>query len=711
MKPIYITKIAQKLGISENQVKNTIGLLESAATIPFISRYRKEATGSLDEVQIADIQENMNSFIELDKRREYILESLEKNEHLTPELKEKVENAHTLTELEDFYLPYKPKRKTKATKAKELGLEPLANEIFRQQYIDLEAITEEYINENVPTIEDALKGARDIIAENISEDIKARKSIRYLFEKEAILSTKLVKGKEIEGHKYKDYFNWAEDLRKMPSHRILAVLRAENEKIIRLDISVDKDKANERLNRLFVKAKNSASEQVELAIIDAYKRLLKPSIETEFTNIAKEKADNEAIKVFVENLRNLLLASPLGKKRTLALDPGFRSGCKLVTLDEQGNLLYNVNIYPFAEQDKLIQAIKTVSTLVEQYKIDVIAIGNGTASKETEKFIKKVRFKRDLNVFIVDESGASIYSASKTAREEFPDYDVTVRGAVSIGRRLLDPLSELVKIDPKSIGVGQYQHDVDQTKLKNNLDLTVESCVNLVGVDVNTASKYLLTYVSGLGPKLAENIVAYRTENGRIKSRKDLKKVKLMGNKAFEQSAGFLRITDGDNPLDASAVHPESYHVVEKMAADLNVDVKQLISDKNIQKKINKTDYQAENIGHETLTDIVNELAKPGRDPRNEFKVLQFDENVKSIDDLYEEMIIPGIVKNVTNFGAFIDIGIKQNGLVHISQIADKYVSNPADFLKVHQHVVVKIVSVDKDRGRIALSMKGVKQA
>lgn len=710
MNPIYFSKIANKLGISQTQVKNTIGLLEYGATIPFISRYRKEMTGSLDEVQIANIQQEMNNYIEFDKRREYILETLEKTEQLTPQLKDKIEKAETLTELEDLYLPYKPKRKTRATKAKEKGLEPLANEIFRQQHFDLELIAEKFLNEDVPTIEDALQGARDIIAENISEDIKARTSIRYIFEKEAVLSTKIVKGKEEEGSKYKDYFNWAEDLRKMPSHRILAVLRAENEKIIRLDISVDTDKANERLKKLFLRGYNKASEQVEIAIKDSYKRLLKPSIETEFKNIAKEKADEEAIKVFVENLRNLLLAPPLGKKRTLAIDPGFRTGCKVVTLDEQGNLLYNVNIYPFGEYEELVKAIKTISTLVEQYKIDIIAIGNGTASKETEKFIQRVRFKRDLKVFMVDESGASIYSASKTAREEFPDYDVTVRGAVSIGRRLLDPLSELVKIDPKSIGVGQYQHDVDQNKLKGSLDLTVESCVNLVGVDVNTASKYLLTYVSGLGPKLAENIIAYRTENGRIKNRKELKKVKLMGDKAFEQSAGFLRITDGDNPLDASAVHPESYHIVEKMAKDLNIDVTELISNKIVQKKINKSAYQTNEIGHETLTDIMNELSKPGRDPRDEFKVVEFDENIQSIDDLYEGMIIPGIVKNVTNFGAFVDIGIKQNGLVHISQIADKYVSNPADIVKVHQHVVVKVVSVDKERGRIGLSMKGIKK-
>lgn len=708
MNPEYIKKIAQKLGITELQVKNTIGLLEYGATIPFISRYRKEMTGSLDEVQIAAIQQEMNTYIEFDKRKEYILESLEKTEQLTPELKSKIAKAETLTELEDIYLPYKPKRKTRATKAKEFGLEPLANEIFRQQHFDLNSIAKKFLNENVLSVEEALQGARDIIAEQISEDAKARNTIRYIFEKSAVLSTKIVKGKEEEGAKYQDYFNWAEDLRKMPSHRILAVLRAENEKIIRTDISVEEERANDSLKKLYVRGYNSASEQVEMAVEDSYKRLLKPSIETEYKNIAKQKADEEAIKVFVENLRNLLLAPPLGKKRTLALDPGFRTGCKVVTLDEQGNLLFNVNIYPFGSNDELIKAIKTIDTLVEQYKIDIIAIGNGTASQETEKFIKKIRFKRDLKVFMVDESGASIYSASKTAREEFPNYDVTVRGAVSIGRRLLDPLSELVKIDPKSIGVGQYQHDVDQSKLKESLDLTVESCVNLVGVDVNTASKYLLTYISGLGPKLAENIVSYRTEKGRIKNRKELKKVKLMGDKAFEQSAGFLRITDGDNPLDASAVHPESYHVVEKMAKDLNVAVGELISNKTLHKKIDINKYKSQNTGTETLTDILKELAKPGRDPRAEFKVLEFDENVKSIDDLYEGMVIPGIIKNVTNFGAFVDIGIKQNGLVHISEMADKYVDNPNEIVKVHQHVVVKVVSLDKERGRIGLSMKGI---
>ncbi len=708
MRQKYIEKISAKLGIEDWQVKNTVGLLEYGATIPFISRYRKEATGSLNEVQIANIQSELQKLIEIDERRDFILQTIKNQDKLTPELEAKINDASTLTELEDLYLPYKPKRKTRAVKARELGLEPLADKLLKCENIDIQLVAEQFLTDDVPDIDSALQGARDIIAEKINEDIDARNSIRHLFDKEAVLSTKLIKGKADEGAKYKDYFAWSEDLKKMPSHRILAVLRAENEKILKLDISVDKQKAFDKLKRMFVKGNNDSSKQVELAVEDAYQRLLKPSIETEYKNLAKERADDEAIKVFAENLRHLLLAPPLGRKRTMAIDPGFRTGCKVVTLDEQGNLLFNVTIYPFGERDDLIKAIKTVSTLVEQYKIDVIAIGNGTAGFETEKFIQKVRFNRKVKAFMVDESGASIYSASKIAREEFPDYDVTVRGAVSIGRRLLDPLSELVKIDPKSIGVGQYQHDVDQNKLKQSLDMTVESCVNLVGVDVNTASKYLLTYISGLGKKLAENIVEYRTKNGRFNNREELKKVKLMGGKTFEQAAGFLRITDGNNPLDASAVHPESYYIVEKMAADLNVDVAELIKNKELQKKIKIDNYINEKAGRETLTDILNELAKPGRDPREEFKIIEFNENIRTIEDLKEGMILPGIVKNVTNFGAFVDIGIKTNGLVHISEMADKFVKNPADIVKVHQHVTVKIISIDTDRKRIALSMKGL---
>lgn len=705
----YIITIAQTLGLQEYQVKNTIGLLEYGATIPFISRYRKEMTGSLDEVQIANIQIEMNKYIELEQRRDYILKTLEEKEKLTPELKTRIEDADTLTELEDIYLPYKEKRKTRATKAKEKGLEPLADKIFEQQDIDLMTFAKEFLTDEVTTIEEALQGARDIIAEKVSEDVTARNTVRNLFEEHAVLSTKVLKDKEEEGAKYKDYFNWAEDFNKMPSHRVLAVLRAEKEKILSVNVSVEKENAYQELNKLFVFGESDAAEQVKIAVEDSYDRLLKPSIENENKNLAKEKADEEAIKVFVENLRNLLLAPPLGRHRVLAIDPGFRTGCKVVTLDEQGNLLFNTTIYPFSNNSEdLLKAIKSVSNLVEQYRIDVIAIGNGTAGAQTEKFIKKIRFKRDLKVYVVDESGASIYSASKIAREEFPDYDVTVRGSVSIGRRLIDPLSELVKIDPKSIGVGQYQHDVDQNKLKTSLDMTVESCVNLVGVDVNTASKYLLTYISGLGPKLAENILSYRKEKGRIKNRKELKKVKLMGTKAFEQSAGFLRILDGDNPLDASAVHPESYKVVEKMAKDLNVDVKTLIKDRTIQNKININNYISKKTGKETLTDILQELAKPGRDPRQKFEGVEFDENINSIDDLSEGMILPGIVKNVTNFGAFVDIGIKENGLVHISEMADDFVKNPTDVVKVHQTIKVKIVQIDLDRKRIGLSMKGL---
>ena len=710
MQQIYINKIAQKMGIEEWQVSNTIGLLQYGATIPFISRYRKEATGSLDEVQIEEIYNSMKSYEELEQRREYILKTIEKQGQLSDELKLKIENAQDITTLEDIYLPYKPKRKTRAVKAIEKGLEPLANEIFTCRVSQIDLLAEKFITEEVPDIESALQGARDIIAEKISEDPLARNSIRKIFAKKAMISSKVIKGKEAEAIKYKDYFDWKEKLARIPSHRFLAIMRAEKEKLLKVNIFIDKEEAFDKLKRLFVRGSNESAKQVEMAVEDTYERLLKPSIETEFKNSTKEKADDEAIKVFRENLRHLLLAPPLGKKRVLAIDPGFRTGCKTVTIDEQGNLMHNETIYPFGEREEIIRAIRAVSNMVEQYKIDVIAIGNGTASKETEKFIQKVRFKRDVKAFMVDESGASIYSASKNAREEFPDYDVTVRGAVSIGRRLLDPLSELVKIDPKSIGVGQYQHDVNQKKLKQSLDNEVESCVNLVGVDVNTASKYLLTYVSGLGNTLAENIVSYRTENGRFKNRKEFKKVKGMGPKSFEQSAGFLRITDGENPLDASAVHPESYYIVEKMAKDLNVEVAELLKNKEIQKKITPNAYIDDKTGKETLKDIMSELAKPGRDPRKQFKAIQFAEGINGIDDLQEGMILPGIVKNVTKFGAFIDIGIKINGLLHVSQMADRYISNPNEIVKVHQPIKVKVISIDTERQRIGLSIKGVNQ-
>lgn len=710
LKDLYIQLISAKMGLNFKQVQNTVGLLSNGATIPFISRYRKELTGSLDEVQIAEINQHIQYYEDLDKRRMYILETIEKQEKLTPELRKHIEEAVETTELEDIFLPYKPKRKTRATKARELGLEPLAMELLKQNAADLNYLAKKYLSEELKTIEEILQGARDIIAEQIAEDTKARNVVRKIFEREALISSKVAKGKEDEGIKYKDYFNWSEQLKWIPSHRFLAIVRGNLEKILSIDISIEKQKAIESLQKIYIRASNSSSEQVYQALIDGYTRLLKPSIETEFFNSSKQKADKEAIRVFVDNLRTLLLSPPLGKKRVLAIDPGFRTGCKIVTLDEQGNLLHNATIYPFGEHEEVVKAINTISTMVEQYKIDVIAIGNGTASQETEKFIKKVRFNRDLNVYIVDESGASIYSASKIAREEFPQYDVTVRGAVSIGRRLLDPLSELVKIDPQSIGVGQYQHDVDQKMLKESLDLTVESCVNMVGVDINTASKYLLTYVSGLGEKLAENIVEYRKQNGRFTNRQQIKQVKLMGDKTYEQCAGFLRITDGDNPLDASAVHPEAYKIVEKMAAWQGVTIEQLIKDKELQKKIDINQFIDGQFGKETLNDILKELAKPGRDPRQEFKAIEFDETIKSIDDLFEGMIIQGIVKNVTNFGAFVDIGIKINGLIHVSEMADGYVKNPTDILKVHQHVRVKVTSIDKERSRIGLSIKGIKQ-
>jgi len=713
METNYNLKIASLLKISEKQVENTLDLMSQGATIPFISRYRKEATGSLDEVQIAQIKAEHNKLVEIDTRRTAILKAIDKQEKLTPELKKQIDNAISLTQLEDIYLPYKKKKKTRASKAREAGLEPLALKIIMQRDDDIETIAKKFINESVEDVEKALQGARDIIAEQVSENTQARNGMRNLFNRKAIITTKVLKDKETIGIKYKDYFDFDEVLKKAPSHRVLAIFRAENEKIIKVDIAPEKDDALYSLNKVFVRNDNKSSEQVEMAVADAYKRLLKPSIENEVRKEIKEKADAEAISVFTKNLRQLLLAAPLGQKRVLALDPGYRSGCKTICMDEQGNLKYNTNIYPHSGSGAELEAVKTISELVEKYKIEVIAIGNGTASKETEKFVKKYKklTRSEVKIFIVDESGASIYSASKVARDEFPDYDVTVRGAVSIGRRLLDPLAELVKIDPKSIGVGQYQHDVDQTKLKESLDVVVESCVNVVGVEVNTASKHLLTYVSGLNSGLAQNIVDYRLENGAFKSRKELKKVKRMGAKSFEQSAGFLRIRGAKNPLDNSAVHPESYYIVEKMAKNLGSNVETLITDKDLQKKIDFKNYIDEKVGEATLKDIINELAKPGRDPREKFKALEFDDTISSISDLSEGMVLQGIVKNVTNFGAFVDIGIKTNGLIHVSQMADKYVSNPAEIVSVQQHVTVKIQSVDVERGRIQLTMKGIEQS
>ncbi len=703
----FVDKISKQLQISQKQVANTLELLNEGATIPFISRYRKERTGNLDELQIADIKSLQEKFTEIEKRRESILSAIEKAGKLSDDLRTQIMKAQELNELEDLYLPYKQKRKTRAVKAREKGLEPLAEIIFKEKNTDIDLEAEKFLNDEVEDVEAALQGARDIIAEKVNEDVKARNIIRKLFEKEAIIETSLVKGKEEEGQKYKDYFDWSEPMMKSPSHRILAMFRGEKEGFLKLNIAPSKEEALYLLERKYIHTHNDTAEQLSLAISDAYSRLLKPSIETEYRNIIKEKADVEAIQVFAKNLRQLLLSSPLGEKRVLAIDPGYRTGCKVVCLDAQGNLLHNETIYPHPPQSETIQAAKKIRHLVSSYDIEAIAIGNGTAGRETENFIKRaVKFDRDVLVFIVNESGASIYSASKIAREEFPEYDVTVRGAVSIGRRLMDPLAELVKIEPKSIGVGQYQHDVDQNKLQKSLDAVVESCVNLVGVDLNTASKQLLTYVSGLGPQLAQNIVDYRKENGAFKSRKELKKVKRMGAKAFEQAAGFLRIPRAKNPLDNSAVHPESYHVVEKMAKDLNTTVDELIRDKDKRKQIRLDAYVDDKIGMPTLKDIMAELEKPGRDPRTKISVFEFAQGIHKIEDLYEGMVLPGIVTNITNFGAFVDVGVKQDGLVHISELKNEFVSNPADVVSLNQQVKVKVISVDIPRKRIQLSMR-----
>lgn len=700
--------IASTLNIKESQVSKTVDLLESGATIPFISRYRKEVTGGLDEVQITAIKEQNDKLNELVKRRETILKSIEEQEKLTPELKNRIENCWNSSELEDIYLPYKPKRQTRAEIARKKGLEPLANIIMLQQRIDVQSKAQAFVKGDVKDVKEAIAGACDIIAEQINEDEYARNSIRNLFQREAVLTSKVVKGKEEEGDKYRDYFDFSEKLNKVPSHRILAIRRGESEGFLRVNIAPDEDAALERLDKRFLKGDNDneATNYVADAIEDGYKRLLKPSIETEFGASSKEKADEDSIHVFTENLRQLLLAAPLGEKRVLGIDPGYRTGCKLVCLDAEGNLLHNETIYPHPPQKEMSKAGSKEVKLVTTYNIDAIAIGNGTASRETEYFITNLRYEKEVQVFVVSENGASIYSASKVAREEFPDYDVTVRGAVSIGRRLMDPLAELVKIDPKSIGVGQYQHDVDQTKLKKSLDLTVESCVNLVGVNVNTASKHLLTYVSGLGPALAQNIVDYRASNGAFRSRKELMKVPRMGEKAFEQCAGFLRIAGAENPLDNSAVHPESYHVVESMAKDLKCTVKDLIDNKDLKKSLKLEKYVSDKVGLPTLNDIIEELDKPGRDPRKGIKVFEFDPNIKTIEDLREGMTLPGIVTNITNFGCFVDVGIKENGLVHVSELADRFVSDPTEVVSLHQHVEVRVLSVDTSRKRVQLSMK-----
>ncbi len=702
--------IASTLNIKESQVSKTVDLLESGATIPFISRYRKEVTGGLDEVQITAIKEQNDKLNELVKRRETILKSIEEQEKLTPELKNRMENCWNSSELEDIYLPYKPKRQTRAEIARKKGLEPLANIIMLQQRIDIQSKAQAFVKGDVKDVKEAIAGACDIIAEQINEDEYARNSIRNLFQREAVLTSKVIKGKEEEGDKYRDYFDFSEKLNKVPSHRILAIRRGESEGFLRVNIAPDEDAALERLDKRFLRGDNDneATNYVADAIEDSYKRLLKPSIETEFGALSKEKADEDSIHVFTENLRQLLLAAPLGEKRVLGIDPGYRTGCKLVCLDAEGNLLHNETIYPHPPQKETSKAGSKIVKLVTTYNIDAIAIGNGTASRETEYFITNLRYEKKVQVFVVSENGASIYSASKVAREEFPDYDVTVRGAVSIGRRLMDPLAELVKIDPKSIGVGQYQHDVDQTKLKKSLDLTVESCVNLVGVNVNTASKHLLTYVSGLGPALAQNIVDYRASNGAFRSRKELMKVPRMGEKAFEQCAGFLRIAGAENPLDNSAVHPESYHVVENMAKDLKCTVKDLINNKELKKSLKLEKYVSDKVGLPTLNDIIEELDKPGRDPRKGIKVFEFDPNIKTIEDLREGMTLPGIVTNITNFGCFVDVGIKENGLVHVSELADRFVSDPTEVVSLHQHVEVRVLSVDLSRKRVQLSMKTV---
>lgn len=703
--------IAAELKLPAHRIANTLKLLQGGATIPFISRYRKEATGGLDEVQIGDIQTRYEKLCELSKRKETVLSTIEEQGKLTPELKARISACWNATELEDIYLPFKPKRKTRAEAARAKGLEPLALLLMMQKENNLAAKVRNFVKGEVKDEEDALKGARDILAEQISEDERSRNLMRNQFQRQALIQSKVVKGKEAEeaSAKYRDYFDFCEPLKKCSSHRLLALRRGESEGVLKVSIfPEDEDMCNERLQRLFVRANNECAHQVEEALTDGYKRLLKPAIETEFAALSKEKADEEAIRVFAENLRQLLLAPPLGQKRVMGIDPGFRTGCKVVCLDAQGTLLHNEAIYPHPPKSEYAQAARKIVKLVEQYKIEAIAIGNGTASRETEQFVTSQRYDREVQVFVVSEDGASIYSASKTAREEFPDYDVTVRGAVSIGRRLMDPLAELVKIDAKSIGVGQYQHDVDQTKLKASLDQTVESCVNLVGVNVNTASKHLLTYVSGLGPTLAQNIVDYRTENGPFESRRQLLKVPRMGAKAYEQCAGFLRIPQAKNPLDNSAVHPESYPIVEQMAKDLNCTVADLIKDKELRSKINLKKYVTDTVGLPTLTDILQELDKPGRDPRQKIQVFEFDKNVRTLDDLQEGMELPGIVTNITNFGCFVDIGIKENGLVHVSQLADRFVSNPADVVRIHQHVRVKVMSIDHERKRIQLTMKGL---
>ncbi|HAP69411.1 MAG TPA: RNA-binding transcriptional accessory protein [Flavobacteriales bacterium] len=703
-------KIAAEVGCKPEQVRSTLSLMEGGATVPFISRYRKEATGGLDEVKIANIKDLFERYTELEKRRETILASLKEQDLLSPELKKKVEEASTSQELEDLYLPYRPKRKTRATKAKELGLEPLAKILMAQNERFPEQAAQRFVKGDVASVEDALQGAKDIISEWMSENAALRARLRQVFHREAMISSKMVKGKEESGEKFRDYFEYEEQIKRIPSHRFLAIMRGEKEGFLRVGIAPTEESALQLLNRFFVKGETGSSDEVILAAKDAYKRLLQPSLETEMRKLLKEQSDAKAISVFAENLRQLLMLPPLGEKRVLALDPGYKSGCKVVCLSAQGDLLHNENIYPHPPRNERKQAMKKLSTLVEQYEIQAIAIGNGTASRETEALVKGIHYDRKVQVFVVNEAGASIYSASKVAREEFPQYDVTVRGSVSIGRRLIDPLAELVKIDPAAIGVGQYQHDVDQKQLMASLERVTESCVNQVGVNLNTASKFLLNHVSGLGPQLAENIIETRAVNGPFASREELKKVPRLGAKAFEQAAGFLRIPNGKDALDNSAVHPERYSLVKRMAKDLKVSVADLLGNEELANSIELNKYVSEEVGLPTLKDIKEELLKPGRDPRRIIKLFEFDANIKSIQDLIPGMELPGIVTNITAFGAFVDVGVKQDGLVHISQLADRFIKEPTDVVSVNQHVKVKVLEVDAARKRIALSMKGLNE-
>ena len=705
---IYAKMIGKALGLSERSVTNTLQLIDEGCTIPFISRYRKERTGNLDEVQITAISDAYDKLKEISKRKDTVVKTITEQGKMTDDLQRRIDACWDANELEDIYMPFKPKRRTKAQVAREQGLEPLSLILMMQRERNIEAAAQRFVKEGVKDVAAAIKGAQDIVAEMVSEDERSRQQVRSSFRREAIITSKVVKAKadSEEAAKYSDYFDFSEPLRRCSSHRLLAMRRGENEGILRISISADDEVCLDKLKRQFVHGFGPCQALVGEAVEDAYKRLLKPSIETEFANMSKEKADDEAISVFAENLRQLLLSAPLGQKRVMGIDPGFRTGCKVVCLDAQGNLLHHEAIFPHPPVNKISVAAHQVEQMVEKYNIEAIAIGNGTASRETAQFVKQLQFGHDVKQFVVSEDGASVYSASKTARDEFPDEDVTVRGAVSIGRRLMDPLAELVKIDPKSIGVGQYQHDVDQSKLKKSLDQTVESCVNLVGVNLNTASQHLLTYVSGLGPTLAKNIVEYRKANGAFASRAQLKKVARLGPSAFEQCAGFLRIPGARNPLDNSAVHPESYHIVEQMAKDNHCTVAQLIGDAAKRKAVDIKKYVTDTVGMPTLTDIMAELEKPGRDPREQIEEFEFDKNVTSVDDLVAGMVLPGIVTNITNFGAFVDVGVHQDGLVHVSQLADRYVTDPTQVVKLHQHVKVRVVEVDRKRNRISLSMK-----